>query len=418
MFKYRLPAAMATALLLTTFGPVQAQDKDAAHQPPPPAAATKPQTAPGTAPGTTPKPADAPKVPAATDVVGSVFGKQITWTDLLQRVRRDQPQQFITIVSQIAGQKAAYGLYGPAGQPQFTLTQDDVFAAIRQTPPNAVISLLDQILLSDAFKEQAAKDNVTISDAQVQDYIGAQLKRLRSQGQIPPTQTDPQWLDNFYKQQNITKDQLYNNVRQSMVPYALFEKEVGKQLGHPVSPADFVQIRWLLIKAPPLTPASKPEDKKDDAAAQAKAEKIEADIKVGKKTFVQAAKESSEDFSNKASGGDIPPFMRGTQSKEIETEAFNLKANEVSKPIRTTVGYYLIQVVKVGKDLPDEQRQQILRARETQASQPYVTSLRQRANIVNNLRPIAGIGGPAGAPGAPGAGASNAPAPPPGTARQ
>jgi hypothetical protein len=78
MFKYRLPVAMTTALLVTAFGNARAQDKDAAHQPAPTAAATKPQQAPGAAP----KAAEPPKTPAATDVVGSVFGKQITWADL------------------------------------------------------------------------------------------------------------------------------------------------------------------------------------------------------------------------------------------------------------------------------------------------------------------------------------------------
>jgi peptidyl-prolyl cis-trans isomerase C len=409
MFKYRLPAAVATALLITTFGPAQAQDKDAAHQPP--AQTAKAQQAPAAAapaaPGAAKSP-DTPKTPAPTDVVGSVFGKQITWADFLQRIRADQPAQFTLIASQVAGQKVATGLFGPTGQSQITISQDDIYAAIRQNPPTQIVGMLDSILLTDAFKEEAAKANVTVTDAQVQDSINTSLKRIRSQGQIPPTQTDQQWLDNFYKTQNITKEQLFNNVRQSMLPFALFEKEVDKQLGHPNTPADFVQIRWLLIKAPQLTASSKPEDRKADAAALAKADKIAAEIKAGKVTFAQAVKDNSEDFATKAQGGEIPPFMRGTQSKEIEDQAFALKTNEVSKPIRTAVGYYLVQVEKAGKDVPEETRQQILRARETQASQPYVTALRQRANITNNLRPIAGIGGPGGGPGGPGPGGAQA----------
>jgi parvulin-like peptidyl-prolyl isomerase len=411
MLKYRLPAALATALLLTTFGPAQAQDKDAAHQPAqeagkaPQAPAGGPQAPTGAKPT-----ADPPKTPAATDVVGSVFGKQITWADLLQRYRKDQPGQFNQVASQVAGPKVIAGLFGPNGQSQVTLTQEDIFTAIRQTPSAPVLKFLDDTLLADAFKEQAAKDNVTVSDQQVQDYIGTTLKRLRAQGVVPKEKTDQQWLDDFYKQQGITPEQLRSNVRQSMLPYALLEKEVSKQLGHPVTPDDFIQIRQILIKVPQLTPTATAADKKADAEALVKAEKVAAEIKAGKKTFAQAVKDSSEDFASKQQGGEIPPFMRGTQTKELEAEAFSLKPNEVSKPIRSAVGYYLIQVVKFGKDLPEEQRQTMLRARESQGSGPYVQALRQRANIVNNLRPIAGLGGPGGIPvQGGGAGAAGAP---------
>jgi hypothetical protein len=68
------------------------------------------------------------------------------------------------------------------------------------------------------------------------------------------------------------------------------------------------------------------------------------------------------------------------------------------------VGYYLIQVVKQGQELSEDQRTQILAQREQETWRTYMPAMTQRLNLTNNLRPTGppgGLGGPRQVPGAP-----------------
>ena len=71
---------------------------------------------------------------------------------------------------------------------------------------------------------------------------------------------------------------------------------------------------------------------------------ILADIREGKKTFEDAARESSTCPSG-AKGGDLGSFGRGAMVKEFEDAVFNdPKIGEVIGPVKTQFGYHLIRV--------------------------------------------------------------------------
>jgi parvulin-like peptidyl-prolyl isomerase len=63
--------------------------------------------------------------------------------------------------------------------------------------------------------------------------------------------------------------------------------------------------------------------------------------------FAQLAKEHSDDVSTKHRGGDLGLFYIGGQpkfSQEFEKSAFELKQYEVSKPVRSPLGYHIIKL--------------------------------------------------------------------------
>jgi parvulin-like peptidyl-prolyl isomerase len=62
--------------------------------------------------------------------------------------------------------------------------------------------------------------------------------------------------------------------------------------------------------------------------------------------FVQLAKTLSEDTGTKKNGGDLGFFDRKGKTAALADAAFALKSNEVSQPVRSSVGYHIIQLLE------------------------------------------------------------------------
>ncbi len=383
MRRYALPTLLAASLWATAFVPAQAQGTNPAPAKP--------------APTTTNPPAAA----SDPEVVASVNDKPITWTQLIERMR-SKPKEFADAVGQVVGAQATDTLFGADQKTQVTITRDQVLTALRKDPPPVVRSTLDTMLVEEALKQEAAKEGVEPTDAQVNDRIAKLFANLHQNKTIPANMTD----DQFLQSNGLTRAQFVESMRHSEEAMRLIQKDMETSLGHPVGPGDFVQARHILIQVPQASPTTKPEDqKKLDADKLAKADQIVADIKSGKKTFAQEAQENSDDPGSKAKGGELGVFARGMMVKEFETAAFSLKPGEVSKPVRSQFGYHIIEVEKLGKDIPADQRQQVWDQYMQQYmrvnSQVFLNKLmKEKVKIVNNLPPPpARPGGPGGTPG-------------------
>src|SRR5690606_13086344 len=76
------------------------------------------------------------------------------------------------------------------------------------------------------------------------------------------------------------------------------------------------------------------------------AQKLKAEIEGGK-DFAAVAKASSLDKSTAAKGGDIGKISPREMPAAYDKAAFALKKGEVSAPVKTAFGYYLIQVTEI-----------------------------------------------------------------------
>lgn len=101
---------------------------------------------------------------------------------------------------------------------------------------------------------------------------------------------------------------------------------------------ELVHARHILVRIKPNATQAEQE------AALKKAEDIYGRAIAKGADFTQIAKETSEDETTKAQGGDLGRFQKGMMVPEFEEASFSLKVGEVSKPVKTAFGYHVIKV--------------------------------------------------------------------------
>jgi peptidyl-prolyl cis-trans isomerase D len=83
--------------------------------------------------------------------------------------------------------------------------------------------------------------------------------------------------------------------------------------------------------------------KRTDAEAKKLIQKIQSELKKGKK-FEDLAKKYSDDKASAVKGGDLGFFTRDKMVKQFSDAAFALKKGEISEPVKSTYGYHIIKV--------------------------------------------------------------------------
>lgn len=251
------------------------------------------------------------------------------------------------------------------------VTKGELMKALWQwQAPTTLQDLLNQKMIQQA----ANKAGVKLTDAELNAKMDESLKRMNMS-------TVEQLLNQF----KVTWYRFQSGTKVS----ALAEKTVQKQVK--VSPdeyADYIKARHILIKFP----TDETDVAKKEAAAKTKIDEIQAKVKAGE-DFAKLADEYSEDPGNmrngQKQGGDLGWFSKGRMVQEFEKAAFELKAGEVSEPVKTFYGYHLIKVEKIGKDAAAadkaELNKMILEKKIPQEMSKWFTDLQANSKVDNKL---------------------------------
>jgi hypothetical protein len=417
MVKSALSLALLAAIWATAGGVASAQGAAGGTANPAPPTATppgSPSIKPPARPGAQVMKPPAP-VPQPTgdesEVVAKVNSKQITWGDLIAKVRDQQPMAFSNAISLAVGKEVEDRLFGPHPKPSITVTRQEILKGMRGNVTDPFRRTLQEMIYQIAIGEIAPKEGVAVSDAQVDAEIKRMLSDARKQGAIPPGVTDAQFLVSNH----TSMEQLKPNIRVRLELYALARKEKEKSLGHPFGPTDFYQASHILVRVnampPPRPEPGKPgaattgtnadATAKADAEAKAKIIGIANDIKAKKITFEEAAKKYNED-ATKTKGGDLGPTIRGAMDKAFEDAALALKPGEISGPVRSRFGYHLIRMDKTGYELPEATKEQLITQSERSEARTLLDRLiRTDVKVENKLPPSPVPTGPRRFPGRP-----------------
>ncbi|MDR0952977.1 MAG: SurA N-terminal domain-containing protein [Elusimicrobiota bacterium] len=114
---------------------------------------------------------------------------------------------------------------------------------------------------------------------------------------------------------------------------------------------------------------------------------IKKDIQSGKITFLDAIEKYSDDKAPLANGGELV-LIRGMMPKDFDDKVFKLEVGQISEPIKTDFGYYIIRVnSKTGKkdfnlQMISEELERYLTAVNMQkATVQFMESLKDKAEI-------------------------------------
>jgi peptidyl-prolyl cis-trans isomerase SurA len=212
-------------------------------------------------------------------------------------------------------------------------------------------------------------------------------------------------LEKAAKEQGVSFEDFKANIRNQIVTQLVMRQEIGKRVQFTPGEAqryfeqhkqeyaqqESVKLAEILVstgtQAPSATvPGVQPDDPAILAAAQAKANDLEAKLHAGG-DFSQLAR-SFSDGTTAAEGGDLGQYHRGQLAKVLEDKTFGLKAGQYTEPIRTRQGFVILKVIEhvpggipQYKDVEQQVEENFYMARMEPAMREYLTTMREQAFI-------------------------------------
>ncbi len=206
--------------------------------------------------------------------------------------------------------------------------------------------ILDGLINEKLILAQALEDSVVVTNDEVTERLDRQIKMLVQQA------GSEQRLEELYNMpisrmkrdfRDLIRNQLLvekiRQTRQTSITVTRREVEEffdAHKDSLPTIPKEY-QLSHIFVKPKP-----------DSTVVQAvykKALSVLDSIKAGG-NFADFAKRYSTDPGSARGGGDLGWFRRGVFEKEFEEAAFALKDSEISRPIKTSYGYHIIQLIE------------------------------------------------------------------------
>jgi foldase protein PrsA len=187
------------------------------------------------------------------------------------------------------------------------------------------------------FEQKAADLGIKVTDSDVDK----QLTTIKSQYFGKGGKCDSTCEQKFQaemKKQNLTIEQVRDDVRASVIQNKIYEKVTA---GVQVSDKDITDY-YAKNKAQYVQPESR-DVRHILVKKKALADQIYQQLTHGA-NFAALAKKYSTDPSSKDSGGKLT-ISKGRQVPEFDKVAFALKAHELAKPVKTTYGWHVIQAL-------------------------------------------------------------------------
>ncbi|NDC82612.1 hypothetical protein EB093_02970 [bacterium] len=232
----------------------------------------------------------------------------------------------------------------------------------------------EQTLQSSILANASTAAGLKVSNRDFENAIQGLLIQydLKDIGQLKDTlkSNHYEWDAFETKLRNDILAQMYANYLQSSA--RVTQQDISNQ-------KTSVRVRQILIRAIPG-------DKKSDEQAKVKAEKINSQLKSGE-SFEKLAKENSDDYQTKDTGGDLGWIAYGSTVPEFETVMYALDKGEISRPFKTPFGYHIIEVIdrksspNAGILTTDTARAELLKVKQSTAVGNYIRGVVSQSKL-------------------------------------
>ena len=212
---------------------------------------------------------------------------------------------------------------------------------------NLRCNVLEDIIIQKLLLNQAEKDSVVVSDAQVDGELSKKIRYFV--GQIGSVEKLEAYLGKSIVQ---IKDDFRERIRDQLVVQQMQGKIAGDVKVSPAEvrayfesiPTDSIpfiesEIQFAkILKKPPVNQVERERVRKE---LQDIRQKI-----VDGRSFASMAAFYSEDVVSAAKGGELGFVGRGDLVPEFEAAAFALKGKDISDIIETMYGFHIIQLIE------------------------------------------------------------------------
>lgn len=239
---------------------------------------------------------------------------------------------------------------------------------------------LDQIVLKSQLRDYAKKNNVTVSDADLDAEIKKISANFPSEDEFKKKLAEQNMTLESLKEEMRKEFLLANTVKQykatlpspASAEMETYYKEHEKEFTH----EEQVTASHILLGT------EKGADQATKDAQKAKAEDIRKQILAGA-DFAKMAQENSS-CPSKAQGGSLGSFEKGQMVPAFEATAFTLKPGDISEVVETEFGYHIIKVTEhnpAGTDPIEKVNDQIKEALQDKALSTWFKSLIASAKV-------------------------------------
>ncbi len=213
--------------------------------------------------------------------------------------------------------------------------------------PDLRCNVLEDMIIQKLLLNQAEKDSVVVSDAQVDGELNKKIRYFI--GQIGSVEKLEAYLGKSIVQ---IKDDFRERIRDQLIVQQMQGKIAGDVK---VSPAEVkayyesipkdsipfieseIQVAQIL-KKPPVNQSERERVRKE-------LQDIRQKILDGR-SFASMAAFYSEDVVSAAKGGELGFMNRGDLVPEFEAVAFSLKGKEISEIVESSFGFHIIQLIE------------------------------------------------------------------------
>jgi foldase protein PrsA len=210
------------------------------------------------------------------------------------------------------------------GSPQYTQLQQQA---------------VQQLVQTAQIEEGARQLGVTVSPAEVQQRLTT-LKQQYFPGKTKGS-VDEAKYQQAIKAQGLTESALEDRVRQQVLEKKVYDKVSGTAT---VSNSD-IQAYYNQNKATAYTKAKSRHVRHILVSNKALANQLYSQLKSSDTNFATLAKKYSKDTVSAKNGGDLGVISYGNTVPQFQAVAFSEPAHQVSKPVKTTYGYHLIEAL-------------------------------------------------------------------------